>query len=61
MLKIAISLRQGNVVQGIIAQAKASGSNLIGIGSHGRGGIQRLVLGSIAEKVLRGHARNLLS
>jgi nucleotide-binding universal stress UspA family protein len=52
-VKVAISLRQGNVVQEIIAQAKASRSNLVVIGSHGRGGIQRLVLGSIAEKVLR--------
>jgi nucleotide-binding universal stress UspA family protein len=52
-VKVTISLRQGNVVQEILAQAKASRSNLIVIGSHGRGGIQRLVLGSIAEKVLR--------
>ena len=52
-VNVAISLRQGNVVQEIIAQAKTSRSNLIVIGSHGRGGVQRLVLGSIAEKVLR--------
>ena len=38
-VKVTISLRQGNVVQEIIAQAKASRSNLIVIGSHGRGGI----------------------
>ncbi len=52
-VKVTISLRQGNVVQEILAQAKASRSDLVVIGSHGRGGIQRLVLGSIAEKVLR--------
>ncbi len=52
-VKVAISLRQGNVVQEILAQAKASRSDLVVIGSHGRGGVQRLVLGSIAEKVLR--------
>jgi nucleotide-binding universal stress UspA family protein len=52
-VKVAISLRQGNVVQEILGHAKANRSDLVVIGSHGRGGIQRLVLGSIAEKVLR--------
>jgi len=52
-VKVEISLRNGNVVQEILAQAKASRADLVVIGSHGRGGIQRLVLGSVAEKVLR--------
>jgi len=52
-VKIEISLRNGNVVQEILAQAKTSRPDLMVIGSHGRGGIQRLVLGSVAEKVLR--------
>ena len=37
-VEVAISLRQGNVVQEILAQAKASRSDLVVIGSHGRGG-----------------------
>ena len=52
-VKVEISLRNGNVVQEILAQAKTSRADLVVIGSHGRGGIQRLVLGSVAEKVLR--------
>ena len=52
-VKVEISLRKGNVVQEILAQAKESRSDLIVIGTHGRGGVQRLVLGSIAEKMLR--------
>ena len=52
-LKVEISMRKGNVVQEILAQAKTSRSDLVVIGSHGRGGVQRLVLGSVAEKVLR--------
>jgi nucleotide-binding universal stress UspA family protein len=52
-LKVKIVMRTGNVVQEILAQAKASRADLVVIGSHGRGGLQRLVLGSVAEKVLR--------
>ena len=52
-VKVEIFMRKGNVVQEILAQAKASRSDLVVTGSHGRGGVQRLVLGSVAEKVLR--------
>ena len=52
-VKVEILMRKGKVVQEILAQAKASRSDLVVIGTHGRGGVQRLVLGSVAEKVLR--------
>ena len=52
-LKVGIFVRAGNVVQEILAQVKASRSDLVVIGSHGRGGVQRLVLGSVAERILR--------
>ena len=52
-IKSAITVRAGNVVQEILAEAKSSRSDLVVIGSHGRGGVQRLVLGSVAERVLR--------
>lgn len=37
----------------IVAQAEATQASLIVIGSHGRSGFERLLLGSITEKVLR--------
>ena len=52
-VKVEILMRTGNVVQEILGQARATRADLIVIGSHGRGGVQRLVLGSVAEKVLR--------
>ena len=52
-IKSAIVVRAGNVVQEILAEAKSSQSDLLVMGSHGRGAVQRLVLGSVAERVLR--------
>lgn len=45
-----------NAATEIVAQAHARNADLIVMGSHGRTGLGRLVLGSVADKVLR-HAR----
>ena len=52
-VKVEISMRKGNVVHEILAEATTNRSDLVVIGTHGRQGVQRLVLGSVAEKVLR--------
>jgi nucleotide-binding universal stress UspA family protein len=44
---------EGNPSEALIAAAVQERSDLIVIGSHGRRGIQRLLLGSIAETVVR--------
>ena len=48
-----IHLRQGKVVTEILREAGSMTASLIVIGTHGRGGFEQLVLGSVAEKVLR--------
>jgi nucleotide-binding universal stress UspA family protein len=52
-LAVNVAVREGPVVQGILDEQRARGCDLIVMGTHGRGGFDRLVLGSVAEKVLR--------
>ncbi|RDI72700.1 universal stress protein [Halopelagius longus] len=47
-----------NVIEGapsreIVEYAEREGCDLVAMGTHGRGGIDRLLLGSVAEKVVR--------
>jgi len=46
-------LVQGSTVEGIITQAKKLDANLIVIGSHGKGVLSSIILGSVSEGVLR--------
>jgi len=46
-------LEQSGAAGGICAFAKRGGFDLIVMASHGRSGIARLVLGSVAERVVR--------
>jgi nucleotide-binding universal stress UspA family protein len=46
-------LKEGFVVPEILADAKGFGADLVVLGTHGRGGFQHLVLGSVTEKLLR--------
>lgn len=44
---------QGPVVNTIIQEAEALSADLIVMGTHGRGGFEHLMLGSVTERVLR--------
>ena len=44
----------GSPSREIVRYAEREGCDLIVMGTHGRGGIDRLLLGSVAEKVVRG-------
>jgi len=52
-MKARSELAEGDCVDTIVELAKSSGADLIVMGSHGRGGLERLLLGSVAEGVLR--------
>lgn len=51
--RATVVLREGPMVQGILEEARTRGADLIVMGTHGRGGFEHLVLGSVTEKVLR--------
>lgn len=46
----------GDPAEAIIARAKSARANLIAIGTHGRRGLRRLTMGSVAENVVRHSA-----
>ena len=43
----------GHIAEVIVAAAKKTNADLIGVGSHGRSGISRALLGSVASDVVR--------
>jgi nucleotide-binding universal stress UspA family protein len=47
-------LLEGNPADEILRHATEARSDLIVLGTHGRTGLERLLMGSVAEKVLRG-------
>src|SRR5688500_17795398 len=46
-------VREGQTAAEIVDQATGMNADLLVIGTHGRSGFERLLLGSVAEKVLR--------
>ena len=49
-----------STAQGILDYAEDWGADLVAMATRSRGGVERLVLGSVADKVLRGSDRPLL-
>ena len=45
-------LREGNPAEEIVGEAAAMGCDLIALGTHGRTGLHRMLMGSVAEAVL---------
>jgi nucleotide-binding universal stress UspA family protein len=52
-LAVQTELREGAPHDGILAAAAAAKADMIVIGTHGRSGFTRMMLGSVAERVVR--------
>jgi nucleotide-binding universal stress UspA family protein len=52
-LRVETRLAEGDPAYEIVVAAKETGADLIVMGTHGRTGLSRLILGSVAEHVLR--------
>lgn len=57
----AILVREGDPADEILAEGAASGADLIVLGTHGRRGFERWVLGSVTERVTRKADRPVLA
>jgi nucleotide-binding universal stress UspA family protein len=57
---VSFSVGKGRAAEVIIAKAVADKKTLIIMATHGRSGLNRWLLGSVAEKVLRGSPNTLL-
>lgn len=52
-IDVKTKLFEGDVVAGILSEARRLPDALLVLGTHGHGGFENLVLGSVTEKVLR--------
>ena len=50
---VILEITGGRAADSIVAEAKACGADLIVLGTHGRRGARRLVMGSDAEEIIR--------
>jgi nucleotide-binding universal stress UspA family protein len=53
VVPVEIAVEEGHVARTIVDVATERQADLVVIGTHGHGGFERFVLGSVAEKVLR--------
>ena len=52
-VRVTTEVRFGSPAEEVVAAAAAYGSDLVVMGTHGRSGLPHLLLGSIAERVIR--------
>lgn len=53
VVEIEVAVRQAPAAEGIVAEAESRGVERIAVGTHGRRGLAHLLLGSVAEQVVR--------
>jgi nucleotide-binding universal stress UspA family protein len=52
-IPVTVSIRRGSPVDAILEQAEAESAELIVVGSHGNGAMERFLIGSVSERVAR--------
>ena len=52
-VSVEVALDEGHPVNEIVKRAKVASADLVVLGTHGRGGFEKLMLGSVTEQVLR--------
>jgi nucleotide-binding universal stress UspA family protein len=57
---VQCTVRKGNAAEAIIESAAVDKQTLIAMATHGRSGLDRWLVGSVAEKVLRGATNSTL-
>jgi nucleotide-binding universal stress UspA family protein len=57
---VTCTVEKDRAEEAIISKAEADSGTLIAMATHGRSGLNRFLLGSVAEKVLRGSGNPLL-
>ena len=58
--KVHWTVQRGNAAEAIIEAAQAKKQTLIAMATHGRSGLDRWLVGSVTEKVLRGASNSTL-
>jgi nucleotide-binding universal stress UspA family protein len=53
-------LLSNNVAAAVLQEAETANCDLIATSTHGRGGLSRLLLGSVADKIIRGATKPVL-
>jgi nucleotide-binding universal stress UspA family protein len=48
------------IAESVLEIAASTSADLIAVGTHGAAGVERLLLGSVADKVIRGAAQPVL-
>lgn len=56
----AVAALGGNPAETVLDASRAPGVRMVALATHGRSGVRRLVLGSVADKLVRGAERPVL-
>ena len=60
-VSVETAVVEGSPAQQIVRYAEREGCDVVVMGTHGRGGLDRLLLGSVAEKVVRASSVPVLT